>query len=423
MSHQVETRKTVLLSNGFGKFPLAAAAASLHARGVPIVLVMGAYPKGASRVLAGALARWVPAMGRFLDREEPVPAQAVRSVLVGELANQIGVRLSQKPRFRRLGRRLEGVAADLTARRTRQVIKSVPLLGFFHVRSGYGGRSLRAARRAGATVIVDHSIAHPRVLPYLVENGGHLPEKATTVAAPDHPVWRRVDTDILTADIVLVNSDFVAQTFACSGVDAANIRVIYQGVENDVIDATAGAFERTESSLPLRILYAGTVGRRKGALTLLESLNHPEWRDQWRLEIVGTWESEFEPMRARLDGRRAVTVTSQLGRLELARRMLDVDVFLFPSWAEGSARVIGMAMAAGCCAVVTPNSGSFLRDQQDGILIPPGDFDAVVRNLNQLDHDRVRMWRLGQQAAALVREDYRFSHYGRRLEDLYSQLS
>ena len=42
--------------------------------------------------------------------------------------------------------------------------------------------------------------------------------------------------------------------------------------------------------------------------------------------------------------------------------MSRAEVFVFPSLAEGSARVVAMAMAAGCYVITTPNSGSVVRD-------------------------------------------------------------
>ena len=67
-----------------------------------------------------------------------------------------------------------------------------------------------------------------------------------------------------------------------------------------------------------------------------------------------------------------------LSRQELASLLRSADCFVFPSLAEGSARVIFEALACGCYVITTANSGSIVEDRIHGRLIPAGDPEALV---------------------------------------------
>ena len=72
---------------------------------------------------------------------------------------------------------------------------------------------------------------------------------------------------------------------------------------------------------------------------------------------------------------------AEIGHLpwaELAERMSLADVFVFPSFAEGSARVVSMAMACGCCIITTPNSGSIVQEKIHGNVVAPGDANELL---------------------------------------------
>ena len=52
---------------------------------------------------------------------------------------------------------------------------------------------------------------------------------------------------------------------------------------------------------------------------------------------------------------------------------LDADVFLLPSFAEGSAKAAFEAPAAACYIICTLNTGSIVRDGIHGHLVPAGE--------------------------------------------------
>jgi len=128
---------------------------------------------------------------------------------------------------------------------------------------------------------------------------------------------------------------------------------------------------------PLRLLFAGEIGPRKGADFLFGALSALRGVD-WRLNLVGTVQPSISGAWSEFLRDPRVTWRSNVRIGELAALMSLAEVFVFPSLAEGSARVVAMAMAAGCYVVTTRNSGSIVQDGIHGRLVPPGDPEALA---------------------------------------------
>ena len=288
--------------------------------------------------------------------------------------------------------------------------------GIYHYRAGFGGGSVEAARRHGWVCLCDHTIAHPAVLQYLVLHGGRLPPPGES--GPIDRNWRAVEADIDRADHVLANSDFVKRTLIHQGRDASSVDVIYQGVDDEFLSAVP---ERAPHGGPLRVLFAGSFSRRKGGPELADALSRLDGVD-WRLDVCGPVATDAVGAFRRLTADARVTYHGDLLAPDLAARMAAADVFVFPTLAEGSARVVFEALAAGCYVITTPNGGSIVVDGEHGRLIAPGSVQDIVQALRGAAGDRQRVARIGARNAALVRERYRQADYGARLFDLYDRL-
>ena len=264
----------------------------------------------------------------------------------------------------------------------------------------------------------DHSIVHPTTLEPLIRNGGKIPAGWRPTSAGG--IWELVLSDIESADWIVVNSDFVRKTFAWAGFDTTRVKVIYLGIEPEFIEAIP-ARARASTDGPLQLLFVGEIGQRKGADVLFAALSDLTGVD-WRLDLVG---SITRPLAARwtnfLGGDR-VTWHGTVGRKRVAALMSRADVFVFPSLAEGSARVIPEAMAAGCFVITTPNSGSIVQDDVHGRLVPAGDADALGATLMDLADDRGLLPIVGRANAEAIKRDYLLEHYTRRMELFYGEI-
>jgi len=163
------------------------------------------------------------------------------------------------------------------------------------------------------------------------------------------------------------------------------------------------------------------MGARKGGRILLESLCRIGDL-AWEFEAIGAIDKDLKQDFRKLFSEERVTVTGHLPWVDLATHMSRADLFVFPSLAEGSARVIFMAMACGCYVVTTPNSGSIVQDGVHGNLVDPGDVDALERALRDCFRNREKIPGVGQKNANLIKTQYTQRHYGNELLSIYSKL-
>jgi glycosyltransferase involved in cell wall biosynthesis len=166
---------------------------------------------------------------------------------------------------------------------------------------------------------------------------------------------------------------------------------------------------KRESRRPLRVLTVGTVCLRKGLPYVAETAE--TLRGEMEFRVVG-------PCRLLPDGlaklRSSVELIGPVPRSEVQTHFDWADVFLFPSLCEGSATVCYEALASGLPVICTPNTGSVVRDGEDGFLVPIRDVGAIVERLQELDRDRSRLAAMSEAALAR-REFFTLDAYAARL--------
>lgn len=411
----------VVVSNGFGRFHMRLAAAEAGRRDALDAFVTGAYPTaGLTRALNSAgLARF-PAIARFLARAEPIPDEKTHALWAGEPFSQLGSRARTIACLSGgFADRLHLTARGLYAAGAGRILKHLPVPagdGVYHYRAGFGGPSVALARARGWVCLCDHTIAHPAVLEYLVANEGRMPPPGES--GPVDANWQAILDDIDRADHILTNSHFVQSTFAQQGWDTGKVDVIYLGVDDGFLSLIP---ERVPRDGPLRLLFAGAFNRRKGGPELGEAVLALDDVD-WTLDICGPVGPESADAFARLNADARVTYHGNLPARDLAARMTSADVFVFPTLAEGSARVLFEAMAAGCYMVTTANGGSVVEDGVHGELIAPGSVTDIASAIRTAAADRARVTGIGARNAELVRARYRQADYGSHLFELYARL-
>ena len=411
----------IVVSNGFGQFHLRLAAEEAEARSTLAAFITGGYPNAPlARSIAAFGPSRAPALGRLLARAARLPHRRVHALWAGEPLYQFASRLRANraapdavaDRLHLAARRLYSAAAARIIERTAAAGKP----GIYHYRAGFGGRSVATARSRGWFCLCDHALVHPAVLEHLVANGGRLPPEGEP--GPMNANWRAVLADIGRADLVVVCSEFVRETFLHQGWDGSMIRVVSLGVDDEFVSLNP---IRRPREGPLRLLFAGSFGRRKGGFELADAVSRLRGFD-WRLDLCGPVEADAAATLRRLCTAGRVTHHGVVPATELARRMAAADVFVFPSLAEGWSRVVQEAMAAGCFVVTTANAGSIVADGEHGRLVAPGSGSDLAAAIREAALDRPRLARVGAHNAAEVGARYGRAQYGERLSDLYASL-
>ncbi len=165
-----------------------------------------------------------------------------------------------------------------------------------------------------------------------------------------------------------------------------------------------------------RLLFVGRLERRKGIDVLLEVLPRLlERHGDWSCEVVGndtvpaapgiTFKSRFLSQHAGAAWLPRIEFAGAVADSELARRYARADLFVAPSRFESFGLIYLEAMQHGVPVVGTAVGGvpEVVSDGVDGLLVPPGEADALAEALDRLmsDHDlRLRLGDAARQSLA-----------------------
>jgi glycosyltransferase involved in cell wall biosynthesis len=163
--------------------------------------------------------------------------------------------------------------------------------------------------------------------------------------------------------------------------------------------------ERVKTSGRLKVVFLGSVTRRKDLITLLRALDGLP-RGSWGLKVIGGLEVESAYVRkclkliARLDLDEHVEFTGELSQVELVQELKKQDVLVVPSTYEGFGMVYLEGMGFGLPAIGASAGAAkeIISDGQDGFLISPGNWGDLRNKLQLLGKDRNRLLNLSLNA-------------------------
>lgn len=130
---------------------------------------------------------------------------------------------------------------------------------------------------------------------------------------------------------------------------------------------------------------------------------HPDLRFVWVCD-----RADHPRVRALLteDVRQRIELLHSRGQDDLREIYDRCGIFLFPSFFEGFGKVFLEAMCRGMCVVATDLGGmhDVIRSSVDGMLVPPGDEDALTHAAAALIDDPQRAMMMSEAAVRRARE-------------------
>ncbi len=164
-----------------------------------------------------------------------------------------------------------------------------------------------------------------------------------------------------------------------------------------------------EQSLPLKILFAGTLDERKGAHLLYEIYDGLCKKVvSFTLTIIGDG-----PLRTILDKqfRHSPDVIQEGWKSNsyILEKMRHSDVFLFPSFLEGLPNVLVEALSTGAVPVASDlesGVGDVIQDRINGILVKAGDVAGYINAIKSLDEDRTCLQKMSEQGQQGLKEKF-----------------
>jgi glycosyltransferase involved in cell wall biosynthesis len=247
----------------------------------------------------------------------------------------------------------------------------------------------------------------------------HGSEMKDFYAAQAAPVQRLIVGQLEAASLVLVLSEswrrFVAEI-------APRARVV---VAPNFVDVPAAPPPRDGATR--HVLFLGLVGERKGVFDLLQAFALARaGNDALELTIAGNGAIERARGEAlRLGVADCVDIRGWVGPQEREALLARAGIFALPSRNEGLPMSVLEAMARGLPAIATPVGGlpELIADGVNGLLVPPGDVEALASAILRLADDPALRQRLGTAARQTILDRYSAAAARPALERLYAELA
>jgi glycosyltransferase involved in cell wall biosynthesis len=110
---------------------------------------------------------------------------------------------------------------------------------------------------------------------------------------------------------------------------------------------------------------------------------------------------------------------------EIFNQLIGDDVFVLPSYREAFGIAYLEAMAVGLLTIGVMGEGpsQFIRNGENGVLVPPRDVEALavaLRNILVGDHNR---WReIALEGQRTVQDFYTWDNHAKQLVEVYEQV-
>lgn len=206
------------------------------------------------------------------------------------------------------------------------------------------------------------------------------------------------------ADLIAVLSEKAAETFRSRGFPEDKLFYLPRGVD-------VHRFHPGPPPPKFVAIFTGALIERKGIHHLLEAWARLDLKDA-ELWLAGSVHDEARPHLSRFAGDNVKV----LGFVRDHERLLrQASIYVFPSQWEGSAKTVYEAAASGLPAVTTREAGDVVRDGIEGIIVRPGDVDAIAAAIERLYRHPGLVEQMGHAARQRVIDNFTWDHYRQRL--------
>lgn len=276
-------------------------------------------------------------------------------------------------------------------------LRANPGIGLVHAHFGFPD-----------AIIVRRQAARAR-LPYVVTLHG---DDAFKVLPRTDPIGRAVRRAVADASAVICVSDAMAR--AVSSVLDVDPVVIPNGYDDAL-------FTLSEQERDLGLLFVGNLVPTKNVALLLRAYARVRPTIGMPLTVVGDGplRSTLTALAATLGIADSVNFLGVQNREEVAGLMARAVALALPSLSEGWGVVVAESLARGTPVVASRVGGvpEILGDEDGGVLIPPGDEDALAAGLAT-----VASWQPDRRRVAAASRARPWSVQARRIGAVYRRI-
>jgi glycosyltransferase involved in cell wall biosynthesis len=249
--------------------------------------------------------------------------------------------------------------------------------------------------------------------------------RASLEYLPRYAWWVDRATARLSRRIIAVSRGTAKFITKQEKIPAAKVLVIPNGVDTDEFRPGDRPTARARWHIPSGAAVVACVGRlhaQKGHTYLLQALQSLRSESPRIICIVAGEGPLREALEAEVAARDLTDVCRLVGDVsDITSVYAAADVIASPSLYEGMPNTVLEAMAVGRPVIATAVQGSedIVRSGETGLLVPPGDAEALLGALRQLLRAPELRASMGNRAREIAIADHRLDRMVKQIEALY----
>jgi glycosyltransferase involved in cell wall biosynthesis len=203
----------------------------------------------------------------------------------------------------------------------------------------------------------------------------------------------------------------------------------FQVVPNGIDLPPQGLDRPTLENGPRRMVSVANLHEGKGIDLTLRALARldSEGVSNWTYRIIGKGQERAALLKLTTDLGLAnkVTFSGLVRHAEIFDHLAGDEIFVLPSYREAFGIAYLEAMAAGLLTIGVMEQGpsQFIRNGENGILVPPCDLEALVAALRDILTGDPHRWReIAHEGQRTVQNAYTWDNHARQLTDVYEHV-
>jgi glycosyltransferase involved in cell wall biosynthesis len=264
---------------------------------------------------------------------------------------------------------------------------------FLHTWSGDSLQSLRVAKKRGIPSALE--------IPTWHRDGGN--QRRPQVARKPGRHWKdrllvgrdQILEEYELADLLLVFSQKAAESFRIQGFPEEKLFYLPNGVDVE-------RFKPGTRPPIFRAIFSGALIERKGIHVVLEAWHRLNLKEA-ELWLIGSVHDEAKPYLEKFwrDNIRVVGF-----KRDVENYLNQGTIYVFPSQLEGNAKTVNEAAACGLPIITTREAGDVVNNDVEGLVVPPGNVEAVMAAILDLYNHPDKVARMGAAARQRVVEHF-----------------
>lgn len=261
-------------------------------------------------------------------------------------------------------------------------------------------------------LILDLTIAIPQHKLTLAKENSFDDATVEKLTQGDAPLYQIYEQELKLADLILCGSDFVKASCLSAGVAASKLKVLPYGAD---LSRFYNDKKRPPHPDVIKVAFVGTVCYRKGADVLLKAWERLVQNvSSIELHFYGSVQMNLP------QNLKNVFYHGHVDQGDLIEALKTAHISVLPTFFEGSSLAIYQSMAMGLAVVTTPNAGSIIKNNWNGLLVDYGQVETLCASLLKLATDHRFRESLVQNALHDIKK-YTWDAYGEKLTHLLKE--